>query len=958
MSNKGPTIAQKLIVSAVILVTLTFIGLTSLVIFQLELTFKKQTDKFEVLAEKQFNRVMRSDLQHLSTSITKEMDDIANRVASIARQPSFLEAMHNENYTVISKELQQYNNTMGMDGLILFNVNSKILGSSNPELEPNVLRGYLEQQGFTSLLKGILRQRLKPNALEFYGIIPAKELGSIIGKEIMGSAAEVTIAPIFNDNGQLDAILVAQKWMRYHDRILESFKSITNINIIVFYRGEVVSTTVDDLDQASISDINEFSYGDLKKLKGNYVLCDSGPRDLRICAVNSAVIFQEVIAIISSLGEEAKIYTLTRIVGFAVFCIIVVIFVALAISVNITSPLKEITKALSAVTERNYNGEIQGGERSDEVGDIARAAVLMQKSVKEREDLRVNIEKQQEKLLVQEKELRVQNTQFEAAINSMIQGLCLFDANRNLIRTNNRFISMFSLRASSVFPGKSWESLFKIMLSTTDKDVMTGDESGSEFLSINNIVHVFSLNSGRSIEMSVSPVHGGGWVCTFEDITDRKRVSDHLSYLATHDALTQLPNRLLMQRHLSEKLAHLRRTKQTFGILWMDLDQFKTVNDSLGHATGDKLLCHVGKVLRENLRENEMVVRLGGDEFAVITAENATHKSLEQQAKRIIALLSRPCYLDGHEITVGVSIGILLVMDETVPVDQLLKQADLALYQAKEEGRNTYCFFQERLAKRIQMQQRFSSELRWALERDEFILHYQPQVDLSTSKLIGFEALVRWQHPKHGLLSPAHFISIAEETGLMQEIGRVVLEKACHEAARWPLELKVAVNLSPKQVEDGSLVKDLRQLLLETGLASHQLELEITETTVLSNDDHVIEVIKSLREMGVSIAMDDFGTGYSSLSFLRRYTFDTMKIDRSFVAAISSSKDNRNIVEAIVKLSQMLGLKVIAEGVESEKQARILKKMNCEYAQGFYFAKPLAPEFIPDMIGQKLPLAN
>ena len=424
------------------------------------------------------------------------------------------------------------------------------------------------------------------------------------------------------------------------------------------------------------------------------------------------------------------------------------------------------------------------------------------------------------------------------------------------------------------------------------------------------------------------------------DVTERRRAEARISHMAHHDALTDLPNRLLFRERLDEALVRMRRHDEGLAILCLDLDHFKDVNDTLGHPVGDKLLRAVARRLSGALRESDVVARLGGDEFAIIQTSIATPEDASHFAIRLVELIGEPYDIDGHHVIVGASVGIALAPGDGDNPDRLLKNADMALYRAKGDGRGTFRFFEPEMDARVQARRALELDLRKALVAGEFEMFYQPLVNLSDNAVTGFEALLRWRHPVRGMVSPADFIPLAEEIGLIVPLGEWVLRQACAEAATWPDHVKVAVNLSPVQFKSRNLLPAVMMALASSGLPATRLELEITESVLLSESEANLATLHQLRALGVRISMDDFGTGYSSLSYLRTFPFDKIKIDQSFVRELSASGDCMAIVRAVAGLGSSLGIPTTAEGVETDEQLEWLRGEGCTEVQGYLFSPP------------------
>jgi diguanylate cyclase (GGDEF)-like protein len=410
--------------------------------------------------------------------------------------------------------------------------------------------------------------------------------------------------------------------------------------------------------------------------------------------------------------------------------------------------------------------------------------------------------------------------------------------------------------------------------------------------------------------------------------------------MAHHDALTGLPNRVLLREQLDEALAHAERGRR-IAVLYLDLDHFKSINDTLGHGIGDELLKAVAGRLRGCLRETDTVARLGGDEFAIIQSEIASPSDVASLATRIRDALTLPYELGGHQVPTDVSIGISLAPDDTLDPDQLLKNADMALYRSKAEGRGTYRFFEPQMDERVHARRALELDLRNAIANREFELYFQPLVNLERHAISACEALLRWHHPTRGMVSPVEFIPVAEETGLINQIGEWVLRQACREAASWPEDIAVAVNLSPVQFKNHNLALLIISALGESGLPARRLELEITETVLLQNSEATLATLHRLRDLGVRIAMDDFGTGYSSLSYLRSFPFDKIKIDRSFIHDIGDKDESGAIVQAVTSLASRLNIETTAEGVETQAQLQMVQLLGCTEMQGYLYSRPV-----------------
>ncbi len=540
-------------------------------------------------------------------------------------------------------------------------------------------------------------------------------------------------------------------------------------------------------------------------------------------------------------------------------------------------------------------------------------------------------------------DLQVQNGRFDAALNNMSQALCMVNADQRLIVCNVRFLELFGLSQGMVRPGVLISDIRRAanaigyygmpMLEDVwaEQDRLIAQRRAETFFEEDA--------AGRALAASHQPMADGGWVATFEDVTERRRVEARISFMAHHDALTSLPNRLLFRDSLERALANCCDGGSGLSLLCLDLDHFKNVNDTLGHQAGDALLEAVARRLQNCVREGDVVARLGGDEFAILQ-HGADPSCAESLAQRAVASLAQPYDIDGQRAVVGVSVGIATATSPHDSAEILLKSADMALYRAKADGRGTYRFFENEMDAQMQARRAIELDLREALGAGQLELHYQPLLNMSAGRISGFEALLRWHHPQRGMISPAQFIPIAEELGLIVPIGAWVVGRACTEAASWPEHLKVAVNLSPVQFRGTGLVDSVRRALRESGLSPGRLELEITESALLQNNDGVLSTLHELRGLGLRTALDDFGTGYSSLSYLRSFPFDRIKIDQSFVREMERRPDCLAIVTSVAGLATKLGMTTTAEGVETQEQFDQLRDAGCTEAQGYLIDRP------------------
>lgn len=553
-----------------------------------------------------------------------------------------------------------------------------------------------------------------------------------------------------------------------------------------------------------------------------------------------------------------------------------------------------------------------------------------------------------------DEKLHEQKLHTDTALSNMSQGLVMFDAQQRMALCNSRYIEIYNFNPEVVKPGCTLRELSE---HRKEIGLLSGDpeERSREILTSvakGQWTDLVTLPDGRYIQKITRPMPGGGWVATHEDVTERKQVEARILYIARHDPLTDIANRTVLLEKMDEALVRLRQNQEAFTIIMFDIDGFKYINDTLGHAAGDELLKELAQRLTSALRETDFLARLGGDEFAIIqkvwTNQSVNDRRDADQreaaiglALKVLEIVAHPFDLCGHNVTVGASIGIAFAPVDGTDCGELLQKADLALYRVKSEGRNNFCFYEAEMSKGASERLKLLGDMRAALTRKEFELYYQPIFDAKTRQPCGVEALVRWRHPVHGLLTPDRFIPLAEESGLMERLGEWILEQACTAAAAWPAHLKVAVNLSVVQFRSGKLFDVILCALLESGLPPERLELEITESVLIQNGERYGVVIQQLKNLGISIALDDFGTGFSSLSYLTMFPFDKIKIDKSFTQGLTYRADCAAIVASVLTLARGLEMIVTAEGVETKEQFELLRIAGVHQMQGYLFAQPI-----------------
>jgi diguanylate cyclase (GGDEF)-like protein len=536
--------------------------------------------------------------------------------------------------------------------------------------------------------------------------------------------------------------------------------------------------------------------------------------------------------------------------------------------------------------------------------------------------------------------LAAERGHLSVAVNNIPQGLVLYDASARIIICNQPYLDMFGLSPDIAKPGCTMQRLIAHRKETGsfDGDVDAFCKSIIQTVSLGKATRQLTeAPGGRAIEIINRPLKSGGWVATIEDITERRRAEEKIAHLAHYDGLTQLPNRIHFRERLEQSLKAIRPGEQ-LAVLYFDIDEFKSVNDALGHPVGDELLKAVAGRLRDCLKETDVAARLGGDEFAVIQTGIKDRSETTRLVDEIHAAIRQPFECMGHLITTDASIGIALAPGDGIDLDQLLKNADLALYGAKGDGRRTYRFFESGMDQRARARRSLELDLRQAISDGGLETYYQPVLNLEDGRVSSCEALLRWRHPERGMISPAEFIPIAEDSGLINQLGLWVLNTACAEAITWPDHVRVAVNVSPVQFRSPSLALNVAAALAASGLPASRLELEITEAVLIRDDEAALDMLHQLRKLGVRIALDDFGTGYSSLSYLQRFPFDKIKIDRSFIRDIAGPGASSSIVQAVVNIAAASDMTTTAEGVETEQQRNLLHILGCTEMQGYLFS--------------------
>jgi diguanylate cyclase (GGDEF)-like protein/PAS domain S-box-containing protein len=535
----------------------------------------------------------------------------------------------------------------------------------------------------------------------------------------------------------------------------------------------------------------------------------------------------------------------------------------------------------------------------------------------------------------------------DIALENMSQGICMFDREERLVLCNKRYLDIFKFPNGLVHPGMSYRDIVEIgyLASCQDDVAAARQQADGHYLRNISLIRngggtaVQKYGADISIQQNVNILPNGGWVVTFEDITDRLKSEERVAFLAKHDALTGLPNRIQFGERVAEEMLVADRVDTNVAVIGIDLDKFKEINDQHGHATGDAVLVELSRRLSDISHDSEFVARFGGDEFAAIKRFDEIselHDFISRLEKALVGVISA----DSFEIKTGASLGVAIYPNDADSTESLLANADLAMYRAKSSLLQKVCFYEAAMDEAARSRRALANDLWASIDRNELHLHYQVQKSVANGDITGYEVLLRWQHPERGNVPPMDFIGLAEECGAILPIGEWVLREACREAATWKNPHKIAVNLSPVQLGHADMASIVARVLLETGLNPRRLEIEITESSIITDKDKALNTLRQMKTLGVSIAIDDFGTGYSSLETLRSFPFDKIKLDKSFMDEVETSPQSKAIVRAILALGRSLEVPVLAEGVETQAQLDILRDERCDEAQGYLLGRP------------------
>jgi diguanylate cyclase (GGDEF)-like protein/PAS domain S-box-containing protein len=658
----------------------------------------------------------------------------------------------------------------------------------------------------------------------------------------------------------------------------------------------------------------------------------------------------EVVASLSAIHRQVAERAVAIILSNGIKTFLVALFMAYLFRRLVTGRLEQLARKVTLLVPQKSSAD-DSAPRPEHLDELAMVEWTLDRTAQ-------NLASVVDELRVVNEQLHGRISEQDALLQNALVGIVMVRAGF-IVFCNRRFEEMVGFEADKLI-GQSIQILFPAyeQFSEFDGRVQSTLEQGLSFSGSFKMVRrqsgpFWAEMSGRALDSS-RPELGSIWI--FSDITDRKAVEEKNEFLAYHDALTGLPNRLLFADRFKQAMAYADRAGSKVALLFLDLDNFKTINDSLGHAVGDGLIQHVAARLKECVRDTDTVSRQGGDEFLIVLPNLTEADATAGVAVKIMERLLDSWVVDGHDLNTSVSIGIAIYPDDGRDFDTLMKKADMAMYRAKDGGRNAYRFFDEHMDVDALEQLNIRNGLRRALARGEFSLHYQPQIALADDSMIGVEALLRWDHPEWGMVSPAKFIPVAEDSGLIVQIGEWVLHEACRQLAAWQKaglpNMVIAVNLSAVQFRRGDVVKSVFSAINQSGIDPRYLELELTESILIGETDAALATMMRLKRLGVKLSIDDFGTGYSSLSYLKRFQVDKLKIDQSFVRGLANNPEDTAIVRTIIQMAKSFGLQTIAEGVEDQVSLDLLRGLHCDVAQGYFFARPMAAADLPSYLGK------
>ena len=895
-------------------------------------TLSEQAQEISRWSEAQLSNRLLSDAKLAAARLQMQREDVERRFATIAKRWDISKAVFSGN-TVAASELMRPALTLAdLDGVIAFDLNLRALTADRVEADLLAANTALDRTPLAAALRAMMAHNDRERSVGFLLSLPWDiPLAGALAADETGSLVDVFGQPLFDEFGEVIGGLVGYRMLRPRENTLMAFSALSGRDVLILAGARLLSSAGAEtfgaqLGAASASGLHVIAGAE------KVARCIPAVQDIRLCVAAPLRELEQIRDKVVGIGEASSRSLLTTLCVVAGLTLCLVAIVLLFLSSRITRPLVRITQTVAEVARGNWHVAVPDVRREDEVGDIARAVVVLERSLAERDQLRDDVFAKNQILTEREAQLEEQNERFDAALNNMSQGLCMFGPNGRLKVSNAQFLQIYGIAPEALGPDPGHSDVWSVagLADLTGRD---RDEQGR--------VTTATLADGRCVEITVQSMADGGWVETHEDVTTSVIAQARITHLATHDALTGLPNRALLAERLAAAFSEHARGGRAVAVICLDLDDFKGVNDTLGHPAGDDLLRQVGGRLTALSPPGSTVARLGGDEFAMVLSGTDLPDDALRLAEEALFQLRRPFLLADQFVAADASLGIAISAASDADGDDLLRRADLALYVAKADGGRRVRAFEPEMEERQHHRRWIERELRIAIATGQIELHYQPLFELAGNTVTGFEALARWHHPERGMISPGEFVPVAEATGLIDALGIYVLRTACAAAMEWPGTLRVAVNISPAQFREGKIDQIVEEVLQATRLPSQRLELEITESVILSQDQATYEMLTRLRRLGVRFSMDDFGTGYSSLSSLNSFRFDKIKLDQSFVRNLMERDEAAAIVHVVAELGRSLKITTTAEGVETEEQlARLRASGFCE-VQGYLLSRPI-----------------
>ncbi|MEG9524195.1 MAG: EAL domain-containing protein [Hyphomicrobiales bacterium] len=926
-SLRARLVGATLSTAAIALAALVF-----LVALRSEQTLNEQAHEISRWSEAQLSGRLLSDAKLAAARLQMQREDVERRFATMAKRWDVSKAVFSGNTVAASELMRPALSLADLDGAIAFDQNLRALTADRVEADLLTANSALARTPLAAALRAMIARNDRERSTGFMMSLrwdPA--LAGALAADETGSLVDVFGQPLFDEFGEVIGGLVGYRVLRPREDILTAFSALSGRDVLILDGARLLSSAGAEMLGA---ELGAASASGLQPIAGaaKVARCIPAAQETRLCVAAPLRELEQIKNKVVGIGEVSSRSLLTTLCVVAGLTLSLMAIVLLFLSSRITRPLVRITQTVAEVARGNWHVAVPDVRREDEVGDIARAVVVLERSLAERDQLRDDVFAKNQILTEREAQLEEQNERFDAALNNMSQGLCMFGANGRLKVSNAQFLRIYGIASEALGSDPNHSDVW-LLAGLAD---LAGGDIGAH-----GRVTTATLADGRCIEITVQSMADGGWVETHEDVTTSVIAQARITHLATHDALTGLPNRTLLGERLGSAFSELAKGDRAVAVICLDLDDFKGVNDTLGHPAGDELLRQVGGRLTALSPPGSTVARLGGDEFAMVLSGSELGDGVLRLAEEALVQLRRPFLIADQFVSADASLGIAISTPTDADGDDLLRRADLALYVAKADGGRRVRAFEPEMEERQHHRRWIERELRIAIANGQIELHYQPLFELATNTVTGFEALARWHHPERGMISPGEFVPVAEATGLIDALGVYVLRTACAAAMEWPGALRVAVNISPAQFREGSIDQIVEEVLHATRLPSQRLELEITESVILGQDQATYEKLTRLRRLGVRFSMDDFGTGYSSLSSLNSFRFDKIKLDQSFVRNLMERDEAAAIVHVVAELGRSLKITTTAEGVETEEQLARLRASGFSEVQGYLLSRPI-----------------